>query len=307
MPPPNPHQHSTSEASEKSGYTLAVTSSMASGLSTVIGKWNLAAISPLLMNSIIFSVASVVLTVMLLPFRGMRKTFSLTKKGWFWLIMFSVGSWLAVWLYWAGVQRMDPSLAAFLSRSEVLVAILLGMIFLNERFSRLEILGAVLSIVGIIIMRLTLRMEYSAGFWLVLAGSLLFGITEFVSKIAVKHVDPASLTYIRNMFLAVFYWIAVLAGGISFDGLDRVWLGVLALGITGPILGRMMYLSALQRLDLSKVAVISQTQPIFVILISFLILGQLPTFREIIGGIFLTSGCLLMVVSRYRRFTAPAK
>jgi drug/metabolite transporter (DMT)-like permease len=306
MQPPNLHQDSTSDTSEKGGYTLAVTSSMASGLSTVIGKWNLAAISPLLMNSIIFSVASVVMTVML-PFKGVRKTFSVTKKGWFWLMMFSVGSWLAVWLYWAGIQRMDPSLAAFLNRSEVPVAILLGMIFLKERFTKLEILGAILSIAGIVIMRLTLRMEYSAGFWLVLAGSLLFGITEFVSKIAVKHVDPASLTYIRNTFLAIFYWIAVLAGGINFDGLDRVWLGVLALGITGPLIARMLYLSALRKLDLSRVAVISQSQPIYVILISLLVLGQLPTFREITGGIFLTSGCLLMVVSRNNRFTAPAK
>ena len=279
---------------------------MASGLSTVIGKWNLAAISPLLMNSIIFSVASVVLTVML-PFRGVKRTFSLTKKGWFWLLMFSIGSWLAIWLYWAGIQRMDPSLAAFLNRSEVPVAILLGMIFLKERFTKLEILGAVFSIAGIIIMRLTLRMEYSTGFWLVLAGSLLFGITEFVSKIAVKHVDTASLTYIRNMFLAVFYWIAVLAGGINFDGLERVWLGVLALSITGPILARMLYLSALRRLDLSRVAVISQSQPVYVILISLLILGQLPTFREIIGGIFLTLGCVLMVIPTNRHIISSHK
>jgi len=274
---------------------------MFSGLSTVIGKWNLNAISPLLMNSIIFSVASVVLTVMLLPFRGVRKTFTVTKRGWFWLMMFSICSWLAIWAYWAGIQRMDPSLASFLNRSEVLVAIILGMIFLKERFTRLETLGAILSIAGIVIMRMTLRMEYSTGFWLVLIGSLLFGTTEFISKIAVRHVEPITLTYIRNMFLAIFYWIAVLAGGISFVGLDRVWPGVVVLGITGPILARVLYLSALRRLDLSTVAVISQSQPVYVILISLMVLRQLPTFREVIGGILLISGCLLMLVSRNKR------
>jgi drug/metabolite transporter (DMT)-like permease len=292
------HEARTADRAQKGGYTSAIVSSASSGLSVVIGKWNLAAISPLLMNGIIFSVASVVLAGAIVPFRGVRKVFDLTGRGWFWVVMFSIASWLAIWAYWAGIQRMDPSLAAFLNRSEVLVAITLGIIFLKERFSRLETLGALLSIVGIIIMRMTLRVEYSTGFWLVLLGSLLFGVTEFISKIAVRHVEPVILTYIRNMILAACYWIAVLIGGITFDGLDRVWLGVLALGITGPILARTLYLTALRRLELSKVAVISQSQPVYVILVSLMVFSQLPTPRELIGGFCLTAGCILMVVSR---------
>ncbi len=283
------------KSSKNIGYTFAVTSSIGSGLATVVGKWNLQAISPLLMNSLIFSVATVLLTVTVLPIKGIRQVFTLTRRGWFWLGLFSASSQLAVWAFWAGVQRMDPTLAAFLNRTEVLIAIFLGIIFLKERFTRAEMVGAVLSIAGIVIMRLTLRGEYSSGFWLVLLGSLLFGITEFISKIAVRHVEPFVLTYIRNMFLAAAYWIVFWAGGFGYEGLSEVWLGVLALGFLGPILSRLMYLLALKRLELSKVAVISQSQPVFVIIIAFLALGQLPTFREIVGGIFLTLGCLIMI------------
>ncbi len=286
--------------SPRGGYILAIASSAASGLSIAIGKWNLEAISPLLMNGIIFSIASVVMAAGLLPFRGMSSVLHLGRRGWFWLLMFSVSSWLAIWAYWAGIKRMDPSLAAFLNRSEVLVAIVLGMLFLKERFTRLEAVGALLSIGGIILMRITLRGEYSTGFWLVLLGSLLFGITEFISKIAVRHVDPVVLTWIRNVFLAVLYWVVVLAGGVSFDGLAKVWPGVLVLGITGPLLARTLYLMALRKLDLSKAAVIGQSQPVYVMLIALLLLGQFPSFREIIGGIFVISGCLLLIVSRRR-------
>jgi len=266
-------------------------------MATVVGKWNLLSISPLLMNSLIFSIATVVLTVVVLPFRGIKQVFTLTARGWLWLGLFSITSWSAVWAFWAGVQRMDPSLAAFLNRTEVLIAIMLGIIFLKERFSRVETAGAVLSIAGIVIMRLTLRVEYTSGFWLVLLGSLLFGMTEFISKVAVKYVEPFALVYIRNMFMAAAYWTVLLAGGYGFAGLDRVWPGVVALGLLGPILSRMTYLLALKRVELSKVAVISQSQPVFVILISLLALGQLPTFREVVGGVFLTMGCLIMIGS----------
>lgn len=287
------------DSNPTTGYVLAIVSSFASGLSVVIGKWNLVHISPLLMNGLIFTIATIVLTATVLPSKGIKGTFHLTRSGWFWLLMFSVGSWLAIWAYWAGIQRMDPSLAAFLNRFEVPVAIALAAIFLKERFSRKELVGAALTIVGIVLMKLTLRMDYSPGFWLVLLGALLFGITEFLSKIAVRHVGPLILTYIRNMFLAVFYMIAVSVGGVSYDGLENVWIGVIALALAGPVLARLLYLMALKRVELSKVALISQIQPVFVVLIALLALGQLPTAREIAGGLILMAGCLIMVLSRH--------
>ncbi len=271
---------------------------MSSAGSTVVGKWNLAFIHPLVMNGFIFSIATIILAFVTLVSGGFKAAFRQSKQGWFWLGMFTAFSWLAVWAFWAGVQKMDPSLAAFLNRIEVLVAIALGIIFLGERFNRIETFGAAVSIIGIIVMKMTLRIEYSEGFWLVLIGSILFGMTEFVSKIAVRYVNPVALTFVRNMFLAVMYWIAVLAGGVSFDGFGQVWIGVIALGLLGPILARMVYLLALKKIELSKVAIISQSQPVFVVIIALFVLGQLPSAKEILGGILLTVGCLIMILSR---------
>lgn len=287
-------------ASRMSGYIFALVSSIGAGLATVVGKWNLESISPLLMNFLIFSVATIVLSVTYLPVRGLKHTFTTTRKGWLWVALFTLSSLVAVWAYWAGVQRMDPSLAAFLNRSEVAIAIFLGIVLLKERLSRMEILGLLTSLFGIVVMRLTLRMEYSDGFWLVLLGSLFFGLTEFISKIAVRHVEPIKLAYLRNMFMAAVYGILFAAGGRGYEGLERVWPGVLALGLLGPIVSRMAYLSALRRLELSKVAIISQTQPVFVIAVALAVFGQLPTVREFTGGVFLILGCALMVLFRKR-------
>ena len=218
-------------------------------------------------------------------------------------MMFTVTSLAAVWAFWAGVQGMDPSLAAFVNRAEVPFVILLGVVILKERFSRWETLGLALSIIGIVVMKLTLRFEYSDGFWLVLLGALFFGLTEFMSKIAIRHVPPITLAFLRNLFMAPIFWLMFMVSGDSIDGLEKVWLGVIALGLIGPIMARMMYLLALRRMELSKVAVISQSQPIYVILIALFMLGQLPSVRETVGGIFLIAGCILMVFARSRFVT----
>lgn len=280
------------------GYSFAITHSIAAALATVVGKWNLTAISPLLMNSLIFTIATVILSVTMLPRQGVRRVFCHNRNGWYWISLFTACSWLAIWAFWAGVQKIDPSLAAFLNRAEVLIAVLLGVIALKERFGWLETSGLLLSIAGIVVMRLYLQVECNTGFWLVLLGAFFFGITEFVSKLAVRYVQPIVLAYLRNMFMAAAYWLTFLISGESLDGIETVWPGVLALGFLGPIASRVMYLFALRRLSLSKVAVISQTQPIFVIAIALIALAKVPTLREIAGGILLTVGCLLMILGR---------
>ncbi len=282
------------------GYVYAVTAAFGAGLAYVIGKWNLGEISALLLSCCIFTTATIALSVFWLPFRGVRRTFVHPRKSWFWIAMFSITSWLAIWFMWAGVARMDPSLASFLTRAEVPFVILLGVLFLKERFSRLEIWGGLLSIAGIVIMRLTLRMEYSSGFWLVLAGAFFFGITEYVSKIAIRYVEPITLAYLRNLLMAGAYWVVFAGSGQNLDGLEKVWPGVIALGLVGPILSRMMYLLALKHMDLSKAAIISQTQPVFVMTLAVLAWQQLPTLRETTGGVCLVTGCILMILARHR-------
>ena len=290
---------SAPESTPATGFTLAITSSFFSACTTVLGKWTLHSISALLLSAMIFSIASLIIGLAYLPFDGnIKKLRKIPRKGWIYLGAFSVSSLAAIWFFWAGVKNIDPSLASFINRIEVLVAIMLGIIFLRERLTRGETLGAVLSIVGIVIMRLSLRLEYSYGFWLVLIGSVFFGITEFFSKKTVAYVPPILAVYMRNLFMSIVYWIILTTGDYSFEGLGQVWIGVLALAIFGPILSRMIYMMALARLELSKVAVISQTSPIFVVILSVVVLTQIPSLREIVGGILITAGCLIMVFFR---------
>ena len=282
------------------GYAFAGGSALASAITTVLGKWNLRVINPLLLNCLIFTTATAIMTFMVFCTRHRTRVVRHIRAGWLWLGFFSLSSVFALWFFWAGVQQMDPSLASFLNRTQVLLVILFGVVFLRERFTRGEALGGTVSIAGIIVMRVSLRMEYSLGFWYVLIGAILFALAELFSKLSVRFIAPVIVTYLRALFVAVVFWIALLGTGADFRGLKQVWPGVIALGFMGPVVARLSYLFALKHLDLSKVAVISQIQPVFVLLLAAVAMGQLPTFREATGGVLLVTGCVVMVVARYR-------
>jgi drug/metabolite transporter (DMT)-like permease len=291
-----PKQHDVTNPSM--GYLYASLSAMMASVAIVSGKWTLYAISPLALSALVFPIGVVVLGLSVIPRKRWRRIFVLDRRAWGWTFAFSILAFVAIWTYWIGIKMMDPTLASFLNRFETLVTISLGILILGERFTKGEGAGTILVLSGIVLMRFTFRAEYSVGFWVVLFSAVCFGTAEFVAKIAVRYVDPLTLSFLRNVISSVLFWIVVLFLGTSFDGAEKVWWGILIIAFAGPILTRPIYLYALKHIEVSKVALINQSQPVFVAILAFVALSQTPAPQEIIGGIFVIGGCLLIIVSR---------
>ena len=280
------------------GYLYASLSAMMASVLIVSGKWTLHTISPLALSALVFPIGSVVLGLTMIPRKRWKRIFALDLRAWTWTLAFSVLAFVAIWTYWIGLKMMDPTLASFVNRSETLVTISLGILILGERFSRGEGLGAFLVLCGIVLMKFTFRAEYSVGFWVVLFSAVCFGTAEFIAKIAVRYVDPLTLSFLRNVISSVLFWIAVAFVGTSFEGVGSVWWGILIIALVGPVLTRPIYLYALKHIEVSKVALVNQSQPVFVAILALLILTQTPAPSEIMGGLFVIGGCLLIIISR---------
>ncbi|MGB2980834.1 MAG: DMT family transporter [Candidatus Zixiibacteriota bacterium] len=293
-----PKQHDATKASR--GYLYASLSAMMASILIVSGKWTLHTISPLALSALVFTIGAIVLGLAMLPRKKWKRIRAIDARGWRWTIAFSMLAFVAIWTYWIGLKMMDPTLASFLNRFETLVTISLGIVILGERFTKGEAVGALLALGGIVLMKLTFRAEYSAGFWVVLFSAICFGTAEFIAKIAVRYVDPLTLSFLRNVITSVLFWIAVAFVGTSFEGAGSVWWGILIVAFAGPILTRPIYLFALKYIEVSKVALINQSQPVFVAILALMVLSQTPAPREILGGLFVIGGCLLIIVSRKR-------
>ena len=280
------------------GYLFSGMSALFASVAIVAGKWTLQGISPLALNALVFPIGAIVLGLTIIPQKRWKQIFALNRKAWAWTISFTVLAFVAIWTYWIGIKMMDPTLASFLNRTETLVTIFLGFVILGERLSRREALGAFLVLAGIVLMKFTLRVEYSTGFWVVLFSAVCFGTAEFIAKIAVRYVDPLTLSFVRNLISAMMFWVVVAFVGTSFAGVGSVFWGVIIIAIMGPILTRPIYLAALKHIEVSKVALINQSQPVFVAIMAFLALNQTPALREIIGGLFVIGGCLLIILGR---------
>jgi drug/metabolite transporter (DMT)-like permease len=287
------------------GFLFAALCAAAAGTAVAVGKLAMRdGISPLAFSFWLFAFATPLSGVWARLRREVTHSRSATWK-------LAAGhaalSFVAVWAFWAGVQRLNPAVASFLGRVEPLVTVGLALLVLRERLGRLEAAGGLIAVAGVVLMKLPAG-EAGAdatGYWLALGAAVCFGSAELFAKFSVPHCGPATFVFRRNaLLLAMFGVAAALAGELALPSAG-VLAVVAAVALLAPAGARVFYMLALRSLALSKTAVIGQAQPLFAALGAFALLRTLPRPWEWTGGALILLGCSFLVLGAPRLSPVP--
>lgn len=284
------------------GYGHAVLSAFWSAVMIVVSKWVMMDIDPVSLAALIMTIGAAAIAVWMTARRGWACLATLHGAGWKWTCGLSAFFFFVILGTFVALQMMDPTVVAFVSRTETLVAILLGAWFFGERFKRVEAMGAAFVLVGVIAIRYSGGIAIERGFWIILTASIGFGIAEALAKKTVTIVDPFAFSLVRNAILGAAFLALAFSRTTGFHPPSDAmgWIAVAGIGVSGPFLGRVHFLKALQMIHISKTALVNQALPIWVALLSYFILRTVPSQREWLGGIAVLLGCLLLVLGRSR-------
>jgi drug/metabolite transporter (DMT)-like permease len=292
------------------GYALAVLCAMVTGIAFIAAKPVLGYLDPLSFSISQFGLASVFSFAWLLAHRNVSDLRRVTPGQWTFLVVVSLLFLGAVYTTWIAISLIPVTSASLLSRLEVLFTVFLGMAFLGDRFTRRETMGAIVMLLGVVVIRYQAPPSFSAGFWMIVLASALFGVTEVLVKTRVHSIPPDVFTFARNGLVFAFFTLAALwrlvmrehagwSGFVDWEGIRRGFPLIVIAALVGPFLARTLYMYSLRHLAVSRAALIGQSQPLFVAIYSSILLHALPSRREWMGGLFILGGALLLV--RWRR------
>lgn len=288
------------------GHTLAVLTSMVTAVAFIAAKPVLDYLDPLSFSISQFGIATVFSFVWLAARRRLSDLRRLTPGQWSFLIVVAMLFLSAVYTMWIGLSRIPATAASLLNRLEILVVVFLGMAFLGDRFTKRETLGAGVMFLGVVVLRYQAPPSFSAGFWMMVLSSVLFGFTEVLIKTRIHAIPPDVFAFARNglvflLFLVAGLWGVAMEEGAWWAGLAD-WPGIrrglpliATTALVGPFLARTLYLHSVKHLDISRAALINQSQPFFVAVFSAVLLHTLPSRREWTGGLLILAGALLLV------------
>jgi transporter family protein len=134
--------------------------------------------------------------------------------------------------------------------------------------------------------------------WALLA-ALFAAATALLAKVGVAHIDSNLATAVRTSVVLIFTW--AIAIGLGKHGelrlLDRRSILFLTLSGLATGLSWLCYFRALQLGPASRVAPLDKLSVPLVMLFAWLLLGEKMDTAAIIGGLLITIGAVVMVLS----------
>jgi transporter family protein len=136
-----------------------------------------------------------------------------------------------------------------------------------------------------------------------LLSALFAAATALLAKVGVEHVDSTLATALRTTVVVFFTWGLVLALGrhgeirALFSPVDRRTLVYLGLSGIATGLSWLCYFRALQLGPASRVAPLDKLSVPLVMILAWLLLGEKMNASAILGGVLITAGAIVMVLS----------
>jgi drug/metabolite transporter (DMT)-like permease len=247
------------------------------------------------------AVASVTLTALVTL--GSRRLPPRPRGRTSWLLVLAYGVlWLCCYTVAlnAAELHLDAGTAALLINVSPLLVTFGAGAFLGEGFPRRLLLGAAVGMGGIVIIGLGTESEGDwIGVALCLTAAVLYATGVLIQKKAMRTVDAATITWLGCLIgtAVLLPWTPRLVDELVAAPTAAV-LGAVYLGVFPTAIGFSTWAYALKRTDAGTLSVSTYAVPALSVLMSWVLLDEIPTAYGLVGGAVCLTG---VAVSRYRR------
>jgi drug/metabolite transporter (DMT)-like permease len=200
-----------------------------------------------------------------------------------------------------GLMYTSASNAGIILALSPLTTSILAVLFLDDRLTKLRIVGILLGLVGVTFVVLKGSGEVTGiaiGDILIFAGMLSQAFSFILIKKQSTTLDPKLMTGIMLTSGAIF--LVLISFVADSNGIQRmavgdpkVWMIFLFSAVFATGIGQLLYNMAIQKVGPAKTTIFNNLMPFFALIGSVLFIGEHIYMEQILGFIFIVSGVLL--------------
>ena len=222
---------------------------------------------------------------------------------------------LAPTMFFFALDLTAVNNVVLIGRIEPPITLALSVLILRAKVNSWIVVGAVLAFVGVVLtillqpannsMMMMGGVDIGAGELMTAIGAIALAISSIVSKVKLNSIPLGIFTIFRTAVgTLVFFSATVKLYGIShfMDVFAPiVWQWMLLYGIVIVVGGQLAWFKGLKSTDAADVSLASSISPIAGILAAFLILGEVPTVAQYIGGGVIIIGIIFSQIGTARQ------
>ncbi|MFC1465464.1 MAG: DMT family transporter [Candidatus Brachytrichaceae bacterium NZ_4S206] len=193
---------------------------------------------------------------------------------------------------------VDPGTAALLSQTSVLFGLSFGLVWLRERLTRAQLIGAATCIAGVAVITFQPGDYFRLGALMVVGSAFLYALHAAIIKRQAAGLDFVKFFAWRLISTTGFLLISAgLQGGLTWPTPDA-WPLLIAAGTVDVVISRSLYYLSLRRLKISLLTLVLTLTPVVTIAWSLVLFGAQPTAQQLIGGAAVLAGVLIVTTRR---------
>lgn len=234
----------------------------------------------------------------------------ITRKHWISLTITGILSGaIAPWLIFTALEKTNVTNIVLIGRIEPILSLIWGAWLLGTRVNLWTISGSLISFLGVVITALLAssgQMMTMAGFqigigeFFVAIAAIISSLSTVMGKLQLKSIHLGIFMIYRNILGTVIFFLLanILYGMQHFSQVFSPFLWQWMLSYAGIIvvIGQLCWLTGLKNATSTQLNVASLLNPIAAIFMAYLILGEVPSFAQYLGGSFLLVGVILSFI-----------
>ncbi|MFC2151145.1 DMT family transporter [Bacteroidota bacterium] len=219
-----------------------------------------------------------------------------------------------------GIKFVPSTLAAVIIATIPLFTSLVSSRFLNEKITRMNIIGIVFSVIGVGLIIFEKNKGFNVSLFgiamLTLAVAAAIGYSIVIKKLADKYNSITIVTY--HNFIGIFlfaplFFIFDFSDFIQTGFSAKAWIPLLELAFFGSSFAFIFFTYSIQKIGVGKTNAFTNAIPVITAIIAYFVLDELISISKIagisivIGGLFLSQIKTSGLRERWRNYIRPSE
>lgn len=284
---------------KKYKYWLPVPAVIFWGISFIATKYLLDYISP----ETIISMRLLLAIFLLLPIAVLTgKSFKIEIKSHIYILILAAIGVFHLWIQVTGMKFTTASNTGWIIGTAPVFIALLGVLFLKEKLSIVNISGIFTAMFGLLVLvgkgnPLNINFLEHKGDFLVLASAFTWGVYSIINK-------KISLVYsplMTILYLFIMMTIIIVPFNINTRAINSIislpalgWVSVLFLGLLCSGISYVIWAYSLRELEAKKVGAYLYFEPLVTVSAAGALLNEEITFLMMLSGLIITTGVILV-------------
>jgi len=267
------------------------------GSNYVASAYLLREFSPILLAFLRLVITSLLLVSIGLMSKGLAKP---NRQQWFWILLIGITSSLMYQIfYFAGLMNTSAGNAALIIALSPIATTFLARIFLSERITGYKLVGALVALLGVVIIVLIggKVTGISQGDVFILLAMITLAVSVLAIRKATVTMNSLDVTIystiIGTILMVPATGVEWMIGNLQFSGHISAWLLLIIMALIAQGVAGIWWNQGISKVGASTSAMYMNIPPFVAFIVAYLVLGDPIRITQIAGGILILIGVTL--------------